>query len=1020
MKTKIQKLLIAPVLLSLLTFSERNALADSITVSETYKDNTVGGFYSSSTDTGTFSASLTVPGLSNWTADNWSNLVVTINSSTALNGSSLAVGIDTNGAPGNFSDFMADAENYGGTVTATSAVFFFQLSDTNGAPVNAYQITFSRSGNTLTINGKTLNPAAVAFPWSIVATNYFELGGAIMDSVACEIGLQGYGADPFMDVSRTINITGSDSFSTDPDDNFLDQITVNGSAVFAVPVVTSVSPASSVTTTNDLLTVQVKATDTNGVANVEFFVNGADYGSGISGNSNLWSMMFALPLGTNVIQTQATDMSGSLSLFNNLTATYVNRQTNANLITFSEHWLDSLQMDALGNPFVASQDVGALNAALQMPGLQSLPASNWSNLVLTVSFGFFYFSNNLAAADSLTASNATFYFYDDIGNGALDGQLKISRSGNTLVLAYEEGNPTYDPFVFGMIADYYFEIGGPIQNDPEPFALALQDGSTLNFYTNISQTIYVNGSDSFTINIQPDQTNYLDNIQISGAADFVVPTNQITMPIAGVMLHWSNSVFEVTGRAGDNVGVADVFYSINHSGWIEADTTDNFTNWFGPATLVPGTNIVAAYAVDASGNVSSTNTASLVYVVSAVLAVNILGGGTVVTNYNGALLQIGQVYSMTARTNAGSAFVGWTGSITTNKPTLTFVMASNLVFTANFSDIARPTNAITAPVANQHWSNAVFIVTGKAGDNVAVANVLYSLNHGGWSNAVTANNWSNWTAQASLAPGTNTLAAYAVDTSGNVSTTNTVSFAYVLSAVLTVHVGPGGTIVTNYSGALLQIGQTYSMTAKTNAGFTFTGWTGSIVTNKTTLTFVMASNLMFIANFADTAKPMLTITAPANGQRMTNALAYVKGTASDNWGVSNVWFQLNGNLWSLASSVNAYTNWTAILTLNAGTNTFKAYAVDLAGNHSATNSWSLISGNAFKLQLNFGPGRPMAGNGLAFNLLLSTNLNGRIQVSSNLINWVTLANFVGTNASQIFRDPAATNSQKRFYRAVIP
>jgi len=51
---------------------------------------------------------------------------------------------------------------------------------------------------------------------------------------------------------------------------------------------------------------------------------------------------------------------------------------------------------------------------------------------------------------------------------------------------------------------------------------------------------------------------------------------------------------------------------------------------------------------------------------------------------------------------------------------------------------------------------------------------------------------------------------------------------------------------------------------------------------------------------------------------------------------------------------------------------------------------------------------------------LSAGLNGHIQVSSNLMSWTTLTNFIGTNSTLIFRDPAATNFSRRFYRAVIP
>jgi hypothetical protein len=98
----------------------------------------------------------------------------------------------------------------------------------------------------------------------------------------------------------------------------------------------------------------------------------------------------------------------------------------------------------------------------------------------------------------------------------------------------------------------------------------------------------------------------------------------------------------------------------------------------------------------------------------------------------------------------------------------------------------------------------------------------------------------------------------------------------------------------------------------------------------------------------------------------------------------------------------------------------KAYATDLGGNYSATNNLKIVSSNTFKLQLAFTNSLPLKMNGLVFSLRLSTGLNGHIQVSTNLTSWTTLTNFVGTNSSLTFRDPAATNFNRRFYRAIIP
>ena len=151
------------------------------------------------------------------------------------------------------------------------------------------------------------------------------------------------------------------------------------------------------------------------------------------------------------------------------------------------------------------------------------------------------------------------------------------------------------------------------------------------------------------------------------------------------------------------------------------------------------------------------------------------------------MLAINENYTLTANASSGFAFTNWTedGNLTTNRATLQFTMVTNLALTANFVDVTRPTLSILTPTSNQQWTNGTFTVTGKAGDNVAVGTVYYSLNGSGWTAATTTNNWTNWTANLTLTPGTNTVQAYAVDTSGNLSSTNTVKFEYVVLKPLT-------------------------------------------------------------------------------------------------------------------------------------------------------------------------------------------------------------------------------------------
>src|SRR5664280_2372832 len=99
---------------------------------------------------------------------------------------------------------------------------------------------------------------------------------------------------------------------------------------------------------------------------------------------------------------------------------------------------------------------------------------------------------------------------------------------------------------------------------------------------------------------------------IIGIPDTISPTNGITSPTANQ--GWSNAVFTVTGAARDNVGVANVFLSLNGGGWTTATTANGWTNWSVQVSLTTGTNTVQACAVDAAGNVSTTNSVKFVYV----------------------------------------------------------------------------------------------------------------------------------------------------------------------------------------------------------------------------------------------------------------------------------------------------------------------------------------------------------------------------------------------------------------------
>ena len=627
----------------------------------------------------------------------------------------------------------------------------------------------------LTISGSINNNASTTYPQPIIADQYRLLNSTIatnsmvQDQQPLTISLSG----PISyNLQKTIYITGTSGVSFDNQNppNFLFSVKVSGSADYTAPSLSYISPTAGAQLTNGLVTVQVRATDVGVVSNVEFYLNGQDFGPGLAGPSNLWTMNFALTPGANIIQTVATDDVGNSSPTNVLQLTYEDKQTNADLIAFSDHWLDTVQSDQFGDTNVVTQDTGLFNVALTVSGLQSLSASTWSNLIFTISFGDINFSNSLSAAFILTANKAMFINTktNPDGNLIVVSQLTVSRSGDVLTITGETGNPTdlYPPSP--IIADFYLGLGGPIQ-DQQPFTLTLQDGNTFNQYASIAKTIFINGTDATNADSLGDKLN---DVQVSGAADYTAPTITITTPTSGLSV--SNAAFTVTGKAADNVSVASVFCSVANSAGVGAWTlATGTTNWSAAVSLAPGTNTVSVYAVDTSGNHSPTNSQKMVYVLSAPITMNIVGKGTVSGAVNGQLLAIGKSVTLTATPGPGDVLTNWlvqvNGStvLSTNKA-VPFQMESNLVLTVTFADVTPPTITITTPTSGLSVSNAAFTVTGKAADNVAVASVFCSVaNSAGVGAWTLATGTTNWSAAVSLAPGTNTVSVYAVDTSGN-------------------------------------------------------------------------------------------------------------------------------------------------------------------------------------------------------------------------------------------------------------
>jgi len=279
-------------------------------------------------------------------------------------------------------------------------------------------------------------------------------------------------------------------------------------------------------------------------------------------------------------------------------------------------------------------------------------------------------------------------------------------------------------------------------------------------------------------------------------------------------------------------------------------------------------------------------------------------------------------------------------------------MTSNMTIRANFTDIAKPTVTIKTPTALQKvfGTNGSFTVTGTALDNLALSNVMVSVNSGSFVPAnATTNGLKSWTLPVTLLASTNTIAAYSVDTTGNCSATVTTKCVYVETGSLNITTNGPGKVTVSPTGAL-ELNKTYTLTAAAGIGGIFSNWTGDVVTGSPTSKVVKVTlnatnkTVAVTANFTDTAKPTLTITLPTANLRITNTnpIYTVKGAATDNSSVATVKVRLNSGDWTNAVTTNAWKNWSVPVTLVTGTNTVRAYSIDTTGNNSSTTTVACI------------------------------------------------------------------------------
>jgi hypothetical protein len=263
-------------------------------------------------------------------------------------------------------------------------------------------------------------------------------------------------------------------------------------------------------------------------------------------------------------------------------------------------------------------------------------------------------------------------------------------------------------------------------------------------------------------------TYFLLASNLFGAA---ISSNATLTVVTPVTITTKSSPLKVATLAGGGSYTGDSTVTVTA---IVTNDCYYFTNWTASGKVV-STDSTYMFTAGKSETLTANFLPFLYEVQTASAPAN---GGT---TKGGGAKECGSSVTVTASAKTGFKFENWTQGatvISSDASYKLFPVSEDVQLTANFIDIAPPSLTVTTPTGTAKTTNAELTIAGRASDNVAVANVFYSINNGAYIAAQTSNNGSNWSATVNLAPGTNSIEVYAVDTSGLKSAVKTLVVVY--------------------------------------------------------------------------------------------------------------------------------------------------------------------------------------------------------------------------------------------------
>ena len=306
-------------------------------------------------------------------------------------------------------------------------------------------------------------------------------------------------------------------------------------------------------------------------------------------------------------------------------------------------------------------------------------------------------------------------------------------------------------------------------------------------------------------------------------------------------------------EGGTITGAGDYTYGQNVTLNAVANTGYTFVNWTENGTEV-STNAEYSFTVNSNRNLVANfqiNTYTITVTANPAEYGTVNGGG----NYTH-----GQTVTLNAIANTNYSFVNWTenGSIVSTDAEYSFTATENRTLVANFATITYTITASANPTEGGTVNGSGNYASGQTVNLSAIANTGY--------------NFINWTENGSVIS-TNADYSFTAEADRTLVANFTLN-TYTISAIS--NPTEGGTIegADEYSH-----GETVTLRATANTGYTFTNWTegNAVVSTDAQYSFTATADRTLVANFEINTYTITAIANPTEGGTIEGADEYSHG-----------------------------------------------------------------------------------------------------------------------------------------------